>query len=389
MAAEAPLWDCPVGGDIAWQFEWLTEVLSPGAGNQQHRQLRDAPRVTVSFDTLAEGAQLRKLENRLSARGSLPWKLPLPAGGGVLTADVAAGASALALAGVATCFVVGGQVLITHGTRQEVCSVASIVGGTLALSAPLEASWPAGAKAFPLFAGRLYALPSVSRFTSSASSLRLEFAIDGDLPIELPVEVSVHRDFPVLELTVDWSADPTWTPTRELLTRDTGTAAIFAYDQRGYALPEQSFGYTAVGAPEIRALLSRLYALAGRFGAVWVPTLGKELRVVAAAAAGALSLDVEACGLAGQELPPSRRDIRVRLVDGSLLYRRVLAVTAVGSNVERLMVSESLPAFSASSVVECGWMFLAAQSADIIKLRWWKDDVASVDFSFRGIAHGY
>ncbi|MGR4895030.1 hypothetical protein ACIPR8_07110 [Stenotrophomonas sp. LARHCG68] len=387
MAAELPLWDYPVGGDIAWQFEWLTEVLAPGAGNQQNRRLRHAPRITISFEALVAGAQHRLLENMLSARGSQPWRVPLPAGGGVLTADVAAGSTGLTVAGVAPCFADGGDVLITDGARQEVCNVASVVGGTLALAAPVSGPWPAGSKAFPLYAGRLYTLPAVSRFTSSAASLRLEFALTGDLPIAMPAEANTYRDFPVLELPIDWGADPAWTPTRELVTRDIGTAAVFAYDQRGYALPELAFGYTAVGATEIGALLARLYTLAGRFGAVWVPTFGQDLRVVASSA-GASVLDVEACGLAGNALPPSRRDIRIRLADGTLLYRRVLSVVSVGGAVERLALSESLPVFPLASVVECGWMLLAAQSADIVRLQWWKDDVAAVEFSFRGVAHG-
>ncbi|MGV8959201.1 MAG: hypothetical protein ACOH1V_02280 [Stenotrophomonas sp.] len=391
MAADPIPWTFAAGGDVAEYLEWLTDVSTPVTLASQHRRLRDVPRVRLSFEGLESGLVRRWMENLLHRNGGGRWQVPLHCDGYELASAVGVGAVALPGEANGLRFVAGGNALLVRddARRFEVVTVDAVTAGGITLAGGTVLTHPAGTRVLPLYVGSLVQMPQLSRFTGDAAPYQLEVRLDDVLDFPADAGGASYRGYPVLELAADWSADPRWTAARELATADDGTGPVFRYDTLGQALPELSRSYTAVGRQEIGQLLGLLYALAGRWQPIWVPSQAQDLRIVAAALSSATALDVEWCGLVQMGLPPNRRDLRIQMDSGAVIYRRVTGVAQVSGAVERLALDTALGvAIDPARVVSASWLVLSSQAADVNKLRWWKNDVVQTDLTFTAVPHG-
>src|SRR5690606_26788556 len=90
----------------------------------------------------------------------------------------------------------------------------------------------------------------------------------------------------------------------------------------GFRLQDQH--WLVHGRSEQAALRSLLYWLAGRYSALWVPSGMADLQLAADVGASDTTLSVEWCGYTvfGRQ-QVNRRDIRIRLHDGTVHYRRI------------------------------------------------------------------
>lgn len=390
MAADPVLWPVPGAGDVFWQAEWLTDVLRPVAGLAQHRRLREHPRVRIGFDGLSTGTERRWLENLLEAGGGRPWHVPLPGAGITLAASLVAGAGGISGAAAGGLFQPGGLALIadTDARTSELVTVESVQADGLVLAEPTVRAHAAGARVLPVFAGWLASAPKVARFTGDAAPWRVEFDLVEPLPVEAAAGLDSYRGHPVLELPMDWSSDPSWQPARELNTEDNATGPVYRADLLRQASAVFSRQATAVGSAEVSKLLGLLWLLAGRATPVWVHTQAADLLPVAAAAANATTLDVGWCGLPTGTRPPGRRDIRIALRSGAVIRRRVTAVAQPNANTHRLTLDAALgTAFTPADVLQVSWLALCTQGADVVRINWWRFDVARCQLSFQQVAH--
>jgi hypothetical protein len=117
-------------------------------------------------------------------------------------------------------------------------------------------------------------------------------------------------------------------------------------------------------------LRSVLYALAGRYTSIWLPTGIEDLKLSAAVGGADTTISVRKCGytLFGM-MKPGRRDIRIELYDGTIYYRRITGSAEAGDN-ETLTINAALGAsVSIAAVKIISFMSLAEQSSDSINLQ--------------------
>ena len=391
MAVDPQLWPFAGGGDVSWQPEWLTEVLRPNAGLVQHRQLRDQPRMSVSFQGIASGQPRRWLENLLERHGARRWHVPLPGAGFALGAPLAAGAAGVPGTTAGTLLRAGGRVALVpvdQPRRAEVFTVTDVQPAGIVLAGNTVNAHPAGTRVLPVFEARLVSIPALSRFTGDAVPWAVEFELAEPLPIDAAASPVLYRTFPVLDMPMDWSNDPDWQPHRETLREDNDTGPVWLADPLGQSQMIIKRPCTAVGAEELAQVLGQLWALAGRANPVWVHTHAHDLLLAAGMSAGSTAMDVEWAGLGTGPRPPGRRDLRIALRNGTVLHRRVTTVAAPSSNVERLTL-DSAPgvAIIPADVLQLSWMSLCTQSADVVRINWWKHDVAQIELAFQAVPY--
>lgn len=388
--AEPQLWPFGGAGDVYWQLEWLTDVLQASAGLAHHRQLRDQPRVRIGFDGLATAGDRRWLENLLERNGGRSWRVPLPGAGFVLAAPLPVGAGSAPGDTAGTYIRASAQVaLVSDDPRTaEAVAVDDVLPAGIVLAAPTVTAHGAGTKVLPVFTGRLGSAPVIARFTGDAAPWRVEFDLQDPLPITADAGATRYRNWPVLELPVDWSTDPDWQPQRELQGVDYGTAKPVVSDLLGQSRPVIRRHCTAANGAEVMQLLGLLWALAGRAMPVWVHTQARDLVLSHSADATASTVDVQWAGLGIGPRPPGRRDLRIALQDGSVLYRRVTAVSSPNAGAERLTLDAALGVpVAPADVRQISWMALCTQSADVVRINWWRHDVAEVALSFQAVPH--
>ena len=390
MADPIP-WTFASGGTVSETLTWLTDVLPAVTGPEQTRRLRNAPRAVGSFNGLESGRNRRWMETLLNANGAGRWAAPLVMDTAALAAPLTAGSTAVPVATDHLRFVAGGHALLIAADprRYEVVALDAVAADALTLAAPTLFAWGAGTRVIPLRTARLDGMPSLSRFTGDDVPLQVNFRLEEPLDESPDAGAAAYRGMPVLEWQDGWTSDPQDTPERLLMTEDEGTGPVFTHDPAGIPLGKKALAFAVVGRAAIAAFRGLLYTLCGRWSPVWVPSQAQDLRVVATVANGATTLDVEHSGYSQWPLAINRRDIRIKLHNGTVLYRRVTAATAISADVERLTLDSAIPTgFAANAVALVSFMALCRQDTDVNKLTWWNHETVQSELTFRAVKHG-
>jgi hypothetical protein len=389
MADPVP-WTFNAGGTVAEQLTWLTDVLPATTGPEQTRKLREAPRTVVSFGGLETARNRRWLETLLIANGAGQWLAPLVMDVTRLSAPLSAASTSVPIDTATLRFVAGGQALLIAADLRhfEVVALDAVSGSALTLVDPTTYAWGAGTRVIPLRVARLDTMPSLSRFTGDAAPYQVAFRLEEPLEETPDAGDATYRTAPVLEWTPTWSSDPEFVPERRLLTEDEGTGPVAMFDLVGIPLGKLAMNFTLVGRSTIAAFRGLLFALCGRWSPIWVPSQAQDMRIVATVANGATSLDVEHCGFSGWPLSVNRRDLRIKLHNGTVLYRRITDAEELSSSVERLTLDSSIATgFAAADVAVVSFMALCRQDTDVNKLTWWNHDTVQTELTFRAVSH--
>lgn len=383
-------WTFFAAGEVAERWDFLTDVLPPPTGEEQRRSLRLSPRIVQQFDSLESAARRRWMETALIANGAGDWDVPFVQDASPLTAAANDGDTSISLDTTLRRFFAGSRALVMQQDHRvyEVRTIQSVASGSLTLTAGLDRDWPIGTRVIPLFEGKLASAPSLERYTSDDVPVRLEFQLTDAIDWPATAGAATYRTLPVLELRPDWSSSPEFSPERRLAIVDNDTGVPTWYDQPGIPFSLQRAGFTLVGRQAICDFWSLLYALAGRWGPVWVPSLANDLVPAAGLTTDSTTLDVDRVGLADWPLKANRRDIRIALANGTILYRRIVGVLALDDNTERLTLDSDLGVTAAADdVAQISFMALCRQDTDTNLLRWWSDGVVLAEMSLRAYLH--
>jgi len=384
-------WTFATGGDVVEQLEFLTDALPADTGPAQTRRLRQWPRTLLRFDGQESGDGRRWLETVLWHNGAGQWKVPLVMDARPLLAAVALGAGSLAVDTSGARFEPGGQALLQGADARtfELVDVEAVEDGELVLSDETLRAWPSGTRVSPLRLGWLPALPSMGRFTSDDSAVyQAQFQLIDVLEQVAAYDGPVYRAYPVIEIRPVWVSDPSWVPERELVVIDEATTAPTVFDLVGQARDRVALQFALEGVAAIASFRKLLYALAGRWSPAWVPTWAQDLRVVADVADDATTMDVRGPGLSAYPLANSRRDLRIELADGRVLYRRVTAAAAHTLSVDRLTLDVAIDdGFAVGDVVLVSFMALSRQDSDVNALRYFNWETVQCELTFRGEVH--
>lgn len=387
-------WTFSAGAEYSEELAWLTDVLQAPTGGTQHRRLRQSPRTTIGFSALESGSNRRWLDAQLRANSAGRWWVPVAIDAVDLASAVTAGATVLPATIGSARFVVGGKLLVIGADPRifEVGTISAVGSGSVTLSAGLAMGWPAGAQLIPLRAGRLLDVPSVGRYTADDSALvPLRFVLDDPLDTAASLPGSTYRSFQVFDAFVPaWTADPTWSPERSVALLEDEIAAPMQVDLSGVALGKTVMQYAADTAAAVVSLRAALFALAGRWAPVWVPSWAHDLRLVAGVSAGQSFIDVEGPLLSLAALPANHRDIRIMLAGGAVHYRRINSASAVSSTVDRLVLDSALPsAFALAEVAMVCFMALSVQDSDTNSLRYLDVSMMQCELSWRELDHEF
>lgn len=373
------------------RLEWRTDVLPAQRGEEQRRSLRLGPRQQVEFGFTASGNDRRHLEAALYANGAGEWALPLWWDGLDLTAPLAQGASSIPLSTVLRQFAVGEWVLLQGPTSRdyELIEIAS-VGASIGLAEPTARAWPAGTIAYPARLARIDGEINLSRFTGDAAYARLRFECLHPADWTANAMPS-YRGYPVLETVPDWSEDPRLNLARKTTTLDGDVGLVHVEDEAETPLALQSSRFLIATRPDIDVWRQRLYALRGRQGAIWVPTWSSDAGLLSPVANTDTTIDVAWAGITEFLFgDPNRRDLRIELTDGTVLYRRVIAAEVIDANTERLTIDAALGRnVQPDDVALAHWLVLMRQDADAAEMQWFSGDCIETSMSFRGFRHGH
>jgi len=387
--AFAPDW----GQGVQEQLEWLTDVLASESQAEQRRALRTAPRRQLSAPMYIEGRERQLMDLSLFGWGARIWSLPIWPDIQRLNAAIPSGALSIPCTTQFLDFRAGGLAMLRAETafQSEVVEIDSVDTDGLSLKRPTQQGWPVGTRLYPARTAQLVQQPDLVRLTDQVMEADVKFQLMEacDWP-ELNVAVLPdYRGWPVLELRPDETEDLTHQFERLLLTLDSRTGLPLVTDVAGRALPVTDWRWVDLGREARAWLRSLLYYLRGRQRVIWVPTHANDLTIVAPIAETSLTIDVLNVGYTrfGQQRV-GRRDIRIELKSGQVLYRHITGASEIGVDIERLAIDSVLGiSVAPADIVRVCWLVLSRGNADRVTLDHMSDSegVAAAQLTFIGV----
>jgi hypothetical protein len=377
-------WDSPVKESLAW----LTDVLQSPSGAEQRRALRLAPRRSFAFDVLVHAADRSMFDLWVHARGAQPVALPIWPDVQLLPVALPADGQAVECRTVGFDFAAGSMAMLLGAGPHDVelLHIDRVTPTGFDLVEPVLRDWPAGSRLFPARAARLTELPAPVRLTDQLARASLAFELLEPCSWPAAMPATLYRGRPVLESRPDESTDLTHGFERLTLRLDNEVGIPRVTDTAGRSFVLQQHAWALWGREEHAAFRGLLYGLRGRQAALWVPTHAADL-VVAGTAAGT-TLQVQRCGYA--ELGAGRmgrQDLRIELVDGTALHRRVVSAVA-SAELETLTLDVPLPAgLGAMDVQRISFLALCRLADDSVEISHLTDadGLARATLKFRGV----
>lgn len=278
-------------------LEWRTDVLQSQAG-EQRIALRSNPREIVTFQHRCDALGMARAAELVRAGFVGEWRVPLWHMAVQPTADVAQGATEIAVDTDVADFRAGDAVAIAvDGREASLAEVAGVEVDRLVLVEPLATQLPTANVAAaritvaPVRAGCLSAPVEIARRRQNDGMVTATFLLRDAPDLSAPI-MPTYLGRPV-------QTDPSLTrsPITASLRRaveyvDNGFGPVALEPLRDLFERGEAITLKAQGAAERWALRRWLWSLRGRQTSFWLPTWGRELQLLAAMTSGSTLMRV-------------------------------------------------------------------------------------------------
>lgn len=291
------LWPFPAAQEISEVLEWRTDALQSQAG-EQRIALRSHPREIVTFQHRCNALGMARAAELARAGFVGEWRVPLWHMAVQPTADVAQGATEIAVdTGVAD-FRAGDAVAIAvDGREASLAEIVDVEADRLILVEPLGVQLPAPTVAAaritvaPVRAGILSAPAEVARRRQNDGMITATFLLRDAPDLTAPVLPS-YLGRPV-QTDPSLTRSPITTNLRRAVEYvDNGFGPVVVEPLRDVFERGEAITLKAQGAAERWALRRWLWSLRGRQASFWLPTWGRELQLRTAMTSGSTLMRV-------------------------------------------------------------------------------------------------
>lgn len=373
------VWEANWEQPVVESASWTTDVIEAESGSEQRRQLQGGARITWEFQFNIRQEQRRLFENVLYAWGARIWALPIWQDLQHLNVAVSDGADVIPAETDGYDFREDGlAILIGPGGRYESIEVAEISPTQLTIHRPLASAWPRGTRLYPARSARLLDPRSFTRPHRNYALGVARFKSVEEINVPELTDEHVYRGYPVMGVDPNWREAPEIDYQRKLIEREFGTGRDDVRDVAQIPLPVSSWRWTAPDREACVYMKRWLWTRRGRQRALWVPTFAEDLVLVSTVSPSSSLLVVQACGLVTfAQGNVHRRDVRIKLIDGTVFYRRVSDFVTIDENLERVTINAPLNREVTPQQVEAiSWLLLMRMDSDTPEIAWYSAGVA-------------
>lgn len=387
-----PVWTVPPDwADVVTEtLEWKTGVFTSIVGAEQRQSTRLSPRRTLEFTVRSTGFWRQYFDALMTTQYQEKFYLPLWHDRGKLAFDHPSGLTTINVADVrdelsqaTVLFVQGGQPYLYE--LAEVASV-SVVGGNtqFVLAAPLDSAWKAGTPVFAVVPAMLTAQPQITRLSDDAAQGVVNFTVLQKNDWGYTETLPTYRSYPVVDLGTNEGESQTGSYFRLVSQLDNvaGIPVLKDFGQNAF----QGFNSTnfVTGLTSTNALRTLLYQLRGMRNAAWFPLPTNDFTLVQTIEPTDTFIVTARNGFTDLGGPTTgRQDIRIRLHDGTILYRRIVSSSVRFDNIsEALTLDTPLGAeVRPESVARISFMGLGRLDQDLITLTHTTDTEGVCDYA--------
>jgi hypothetical protein len=369
------LW--PYHPDWSSPFEikraFLTDITTSRNNRERRRAMRDVPRVSASYSTVATGADLQAAKHYLRAWQNKPSAVPDFSRHVATTGSSSGGSSALTIASPPAWLAAETMALICGGGEMELVEITGVAGSTVSLADPLANAWPSGSIVRPIIHGLLDARVRASALTRGTHRLDVRIAAypGGEPPEDEGTASDTFNGYEVFTAEPDFSSQPSidhlW-PVEQIDFGIGRTAQFRPVDRLEQLVECQFSGLTPATAQAIEQVFLRAKGMRGAF---YRPTGEKDM-TLAANTSGLARFDAVGTDLADDfgstDFAANPTAIEIVQTNGTRTRKLITGITVSGSN-SRITFSGSL-SLTVAGVARISWMPLVRFASDELATSW-------------------
>lgn len=379
-------WSKPVTETL----QWLTDILQSKTGYEQRRSLRLSPRIQFDAELLLCDAERQFFDLAMIGWSAKDFALPVWNQQQWLTTSHIAGGFVVYCDTTYRNFRPN-RLAVLRGEsafENETIEIESVYADRLILKRPLLKSWPAGTCFAPAVTAQLAEQPNLIKRTDRM--MRAQVSLNVTEPVEHPAHLpsATYRSYPVLEDAPNEQKDLTHTFERFFNTLDNKIAQPLKHDLAKAAFNLYQYAWMTYGREQQAKLKGLFYALAGSQKAIWIPTFSDDLTVISNQTGTSNALTIRWCGYARfAQNQLGRRDIQIRLKNGTTLYRRIILAAEINAESEKIVLDENFDNVNQDTVLRISFISLCRLSNDTLTIEHSNDSdgIAKAEATWRGV----
>lgn len=374
---------------ITESLDWSTDILTSESGVEQRSALYLTPRRGFKCSFIIH-AKERQLFNNMMSWSAKNWAIPVWPYIQISKQVLNKGDDFISCTTQDMDFLENGLALLWRDPfTYEIVEITTITSNGLNLRRPLLNTWSRGTRIYPLRIAYFKNTPQLARKTDNLQTTNIEFQLAQTSPFEAVPPATSYLNYPVFELRPEESEDLTAEYSRLLVTLDNKMALPLITDTSGFSFLVQSYEWQALGRADRAKFKSLLYYLNGRQKAIWIPSHGDDLTVVARIAATEPMITINECGYSRYALGDTdKQHIAIYLTNGTVFYRKITNATALTDGTEQLTLDSALgQQVEAKQVMRVCFMRLCRLNSDQVEIDHITDSegVAASKLTFRRV----
>lgn len=366
---------------------WLTDIISARDASEQRIRLRDDPRRQLQHNSLVHATDRQLLDSLLWGWQARTWAVPIWPDITKAAAPIAAGTTVASFDTTSRDVEAGVLIMAYDGPQHNELKKVDTVSATgVTTTSPWLEDWPQGTLLFPCRLGRMQSSQNVTSPTDNIARLNVLWSIADDIALDPEDSATTYRGMPVLERAVDWTGGRSAQWQRDIVTIDNSVATPTVIDTSGIGSYTTVASWLVSGRDDIEAVRQWLAARAGRLVPCWTHTGRDDITLIDTISNAQNVMTVAAAGHAQHHgNQPGRRDFRMALTDGTVLYRRV-TVIAADSGGELISFDSVLGrVVQPADVARISWLMPARLDADAIDIIWQTNEMIRLNVPLRSI----
>lgn len=345
------------------------------------------PRRALQFRVDAQSyTQAAFLKRKIYKNLPNVWGVPIWQDRSPLTASAASGQPVLACDTTNRNYEVGGEcILYTSQDTYFVGTILSKTDSSITLTGNLTATWAEATSVFPILKSRIEKTQQIGYQTDSISQITFNATEEFDSVTRNVPSVSgypTHKDIPVFITEPDWETEVEETQIHnyEMLKFLGATQSWDQWDATDFRYKAL---YKTSTKEEAGNIIDFFDYHKGRWGSFWRPSWLNDIKVTAAASAGAVTLEIEDIGFASYwEDEPAALWLMIYYPDGTYVFRAVKAVPdsthiMLHRGLDDAITTADLSGMKVSFLSYCGF------NQDELEVQFITDNKTDIELNFR------
>jgi len=387
FGARAELWVLPPNWSDRYDisYEYKTDIFKTRSGKEQRRALRNTPRRSMEFQSIANGDRLRWFNRVMGGWQRNSFLMPERTRHANTVTPMPAGVAQVTLDTIPPWLKAGSSIVLALGDQTAARLVESVNGTVVTFTSIGPESWIPGTKIHPGLTGRLATEISSRRLTSEVATVAVVFnETPASEPYQAPPGPAVTwRNTEVVLLKPNYarpiSLRHQWAV--ENVDYDRGVTKTFVpVDVSSRTWQAE---YLGVNRQAAQQLVDVFHRARGRRGAFYMPTWENDLPPLDPIGLGSFRIRTRGIDVARLlNGDPAHRNIAVFGIDGTVLFNHVQQIFTVndsrGEDTILTLSNAWQQSMPLEKILRICWMPLWRFGSDRLTVSWQTDEVAII-----------